>query len=120
MQTTPPIESMYEEVLSYGVLGVVSIVFAFVIAVLWRSHNVERREWAAKLQEERDARLKDLNAAHSKGLEVSEKSTRALGSVANALDQVNDLVEAMHDQMQEDDRIPISPDRERTEKGVPE
>jgi len=113
------VTSSAERLASYGVLGILTIVFGVVIWYLWKEGTKERKELLATLTTERAAhlasvgshtvtverlqqlRIDDAKAYQTQLVELTKGATTALTNVAQLLDQNKETLIEVRDTMRE-------------------
>lgn len=96
-------ESAFNPLLQYGVLGINTIVFAVVIYALWKSGNAERsvlQTQITALQEARvsseraihEARIADHTKVQTTLLEVTRQSTSAVAAATSAVEAMRETM----------------------------
>jgi hypothetical protein len=77
-------KQLAEYLLTNGVLGFTTMLFALVAAYLYRARELDRRQWAAELEELHKAHAEALAAERTRNLELQEKRVSELRSVIDA------------------------------------
>jgi len=113
------VTSSAERLASYGVLGILTIVFGVVIWYLWKEGTKERKELLATLTTERAAhlasvgshtvtverlqqlRIDDAKAYQTQLVELTKGAITALTNVAQLLDQNKETLIEVRDTMRE-------------------
>lgn len=97
------LQSTFNPLLQYGVLGINTIVFAVVIYALWKAGNTERTALQAQITSLQDARVTSERTIHEARvadhakvqatlLEVTRQSTMAVSAATSAVEAMRETM----------------------------
>jgi hypothetical protein len=94
-------ETVVTEALQYGIVGLIAVVFAFVIVQQWREGRGDRRACADEVKALQEARIADAKAIQAQMLDIIKQCTSALSTVSANLDVQREATLELKDTLKE-------------------